>query len=353
MSISLSYPIKTFRNLCGPLIDVRSPIEFQKGHWPGAKSLPLFSDEEREAIGKSYKNQGKEQAVFLGLKIINPKLNKLKEQLKELMEIESQKQELIIAKKFLRIYCWRGGMRSASIGWFANLLNIKTAILTGGYKAYRNWSLEQFKYQWDITLLAGKTGTGKTDLLLEMSERGIPVIDLEGLANHRGSSFGGLGLPTQPTTEHYENQIAEALEKCKESRYSSIWIEAESSSLGKCRIPIDFFKQMRLGAIVEITRGHKERIERLIHLYGAQKKDELKESTLRIQKRLGPQRTRAALEAIDKGQLNIACDQMLDYYDRCYDYELSKSERRRNTLDISGLSNKVAAHKLLEEGLIK
>ncbi len=345
------FSIDNFRQTCGALLDIRSPAEFNQGHWPGAINLPLFNNDERAKIGKMYKKEGRQKAVMLGLKLTGPKLLSLKKNLEALSKLQSSNNKEKASKTFLRLYCWRGGMRSASVGWLANLLNLNPVILEGGYKNYRKWVLQKFQYKLPLRLIGGRTGTGKTDLLLSMANKGISTIDLEGLANHRGSSFGGLGLPTQPTSEHYENLLAETLEICDKNTTKGIWIESESANLGRCRIPNEFFKQMKTAPLLQIDRSKEERIMQLVKVYAKHDKNDLKEATNRISRRLGPQRTTLALKAIENEQWEEACSAMLDYYDRCYEYELEKSPHRE-TIDITGLTPDVAASKLLTEGLI-
>ncbi len=345
------FSVEKFRQTSGPIIDIRSPGEYNQGHWPNSINLPLFSDQERSEIGKTYKKEGRERAILLGLKLIGPKLLGLKTDIERVGEGESSTRKETKSNQALRIYCWRGGMRSASVGWLANLLNLKPVILVGGYKSYRKWVLQQFQSEWPVRLIGGKTGTGKTDLLLSMAKKGLATIDLEGLANHRGSSFGGLGLPLQPTSEHYENLLAENLELYAKNSPKAIWIEAESPNLGRCRIPNELVKQMKKAPLLQIDRSNEERVLQLVRVYASHSKEDLKMATSRISRRLGPQRTALALEAIENENWEQACRAMLDYYDRCYEHELEKTAQRE-TINISGLSPDEAVSKLLTEGLI-
>jgi tRNA 2-selenouridine synthase len=299
----------------GPLLDVRSPGEFSQGHIPGAINLPLFSDEERAAVGTAYKQQDRQTAVLLGLETIGPRL----EQLAQALISHSG------GSGRLRLYCWRGGMRSASMAWLAGTVDLDCQLLAGGYKAYRRWVLSQFERPWPLIVLGGRTGGGKTDLLLALKARGVAVLDLEGLAHHRGSSFGGLGLPAQPSSEHFENRIADSLWRCPEGE--PIWLEAESAQVGRCRLPAALWQQMQQAVVVELQRPTRERVQRLVAVYGAQPREQLRSATERIARRLGPQRTALALAAIETGDMATACEQMLEYYDRCYDHELAQRPR--------------------------
>ncbi len=215
-------------------------------------------------------------------------------------------------------------------------------LLDGGYKAFRRWVLERFDLPWPLRLLGGRTGCGKTDLLLAMAARGMAVVDLEGLAHHRGSSFGGLGQPEQPSSEHFENRLALALHGLRGA--GAIWVEAESAQVGRCRIPRGLWARMQAAPVLEIQRPPAERIERLVAVYGGQDPVGLREATERIAKRLGPQRTALALEAIEAGAWARACEAMLDYYDRCYDHELERHPAPSlGRLDLAGLSDADAA----------
>ena len=338
------YPLMDFRILTSPIIDVRSPIEFNQGHWPGAINIPLFSNKERELIGKSYKKEGQLKAIFNGLKVTVPNIQKL---INLIIEITSQQDQ---SNKSLRIYCWRGGMRSKAVAWLARRNGIKTYLLKDGYKSYRKWVLSQFEADLPIRLLGGKTGTGKTEILKSMNSKAIFVIDLEGLANHRGSSFGSLGMEQQPTTQQFENIIAEQIDIYFKSSSLEIWLEAESSYLGKCRIPNNLYKKMKNAPILEIIKTEKERIDNLVNVYSQNPKNELKDAVNRISKRLGPIRTKDALTAIDKSEWPKACKAMLDYYDRCYDYELKKTTKL-NSVNLSGLNLKLSLEKILNENL--
>ncbi len=341
MGETRSIQIQQLRELKGPLVDVRSPSEFAKGHWPGAINLPLFDDEERAAVGTAYKQQGRTPAIHLGLELTGPKLSSLAHQLESLRDQGDP-----------RIYCWRGGMRSASVAWLAQQIDLQPTLLQGGYKSYRRWAQSLFEQTWPLHVMGGRTGTGKTDLLLAMAARGAAVVDLEGLAHHRGSSFGGLGLPDQPSTEHYENKLAEAFDQHQRLKATAIWLEAESIQVGCCRIPKALFDQMQQAPVLEIQRGLNERVEQLVQVYGHQGGAALAEATQRISRRLGPQRTKEALEAIAREDWASACRATLDYYDRCYDHELARSPKRDN-IDLSGLSAAEAAQTLIERGFVE
>jgi len=332
--------IEQLRAEQGPLVDVRSPAEFAKGHWPGAINLPLFSDAERAAVGTAYKQQGRLPAVHLGLEITGPKLSALAAALEQLRTQGDP-----------RIYCWRGGMRSASMAWLATQIDLSPRLLSGGYKTYRHWVQAQFEQPWPLRLMGGRTGTGKTDLLLALQQRAVAVVDLEGLAHHRGSAFGGLGRPPQPSTEHYENRLAEGLDQHRRSGADAIWLEAESIQVGCCRIPKALFDQMQTAPVLEIQRSLTERVDQLVGVYGHQGGEGLAEATRRISRRLGPQRTAVALKAIEAGDWATACRATLDYYDRCYDHELARSPERRS-VDLTGLSVEQAAEHLIAAGLL-
>jgi tRNA 2-selenouridine synthase len=338
--MAVSLPIDDFLAGSGSLIDVRTPAEFRQGHIPGARHLPLFSDAERAEVGTLYKRQGRQAAVLRGLALVGPRMQAMGAELVAWSERS--------AGAPLRLHCWRGGLRSASVAWLAGQLELPVVLLEGGYKAYRRWVLELFERPWPLRLLGGRTGSGKTELLLALGELGAAVVDLEGLAHHRGSSFGGLGLPEQPTSEHYENRLAAALTPLAGA--GQIWLEAESAMVGRCRIPAGLWRQMKAAPVLAVERPLEERVAHLVTVYGAQDPHALAEATQRIAKRLGPQRTALALEAIDRRDWAGACLQMLDYYDRCYDHDLDG--HATTVVDLGGLGPAAAALDLVSRGLV-
>ena len=311
--------LEKFRSFKGPLIDVRSPGEYYKGHMPNSINIPLFDNEERSIIGTIYKKEGRKKAVIEGLKFLEKKIELLLDNL--FMNIDSYKNISGDNNKelFIRIYCSRGGMRSQSIAWLLEKFKLNLVTLKGGYKIYRKWVLDSFSKKLNIVVIGGKTGTGKTRLLSLLEKYKYQTIDLEGFACHRGSTFGGLGMKEQPTNEQFENILAE---KIKSFNYSkNIFVEAESANIGKCKIPHELFKQMKNSRRIEILRSESNRLDELIDTYSVFKKDELQESVLRIKKRLGPQRTKIALESINNEKWDLVCKSVLDYYDKCYEYE--------------------------------
>ncbi len=340
--------IEDFLELDAPLVDVRSPGEYHQGHIPGAHNLPLFTDAERAAVGTTYRQEGRQSAVQLGLECVGPKLATMAAALQAIAAPGRAGQAAGRGRAALGIHCWRGGMRSASVAWLAGTLELPVVLLEGGYKRFRHWVLAEMEKPRPLLVLGGRTGTGKTDLLLELHRRGAAVVDLEGLANHRGSSFGGLGLPPQPSNEHYENLLAFALNQCPKP--GPLWLEAESAQVGRCRIPAGLWAQMGLAPAVEIQRPLDERVARLVEVYGALGQQPLREATERIARRLGPQRTALALAAIDQSDWAEACRQLLDYYDRCYAHDLGRrSQPPLRQVDLTGLNEAEAAALLLKE----
>jgi tRNA 2-selenouridine synthase len=304
-----------FDNLSNYLIiDVRSPGEYVHAHIPNAFSLPLFTDEERAAIGTTYKQESREAAIKLGLPFFGTKMQDMIEQVEGWVK-HYQKTNPI--KPTILVHCWRGGMRSAAVAWLLDLYGFKTEQLTGGYKAYRNWVLAQFEKNYTMKVLGGYTGSGKTEILLQLQKSKLPVIDLEGLANHKGSAFGALGQNEQATQEQFENNLAAALfTTCAAHPY--FWIEDESQRIGTNMLPIAFFKSMRNSVCYFIDIPFASRLQFIVQAYGRFAVADLIAATLRIQKRLGGLETKTAVNYLVENNIEAAFSILLKYYDKVY-----------------------------------
>ncbi len=292
-----------------PIIDVRSPSEFRQGHIPGAINIPLFNDEERAAVGTTYVQVGREQAVLQGLGFVGPKMRAFCEQV---LKMKSEQ---------LLVHCWRGGMRSQSMAWLFETVGKKCTVLEGGYKTFRRVVLEEMTVPRELRVLSGYTGSGKTEMLSELKKIGQQVIDLEGLAHHKGSAFGALGQLPQPSTEHFENMLFAELQKADKSRL--VWLEDESVNVGKNQIPVPFFEQMRQAKTVRVLVSQLVRVQRLLKEYGTFDTTLLSESIKKIEKRLGYDKCKQALELCAQGDLLQVTKIMLDYYDKAYGFQVA------------------------------
>jgi len=294
------------------MIDVRTPSEFRNGHIPGAFNLPLFTDEERAEVGTLYVKKGKDSAVEKGLEHVGPKLAGFVIQARKLSE-----------GKPIFIYCWRGGMRSASMAWLFRTAGLKTILLKGGYKAYRNSFFQLLEeFPWKLIILGGPTGCGKTDILHQLKTTGQQVIDLEGLAHHKGSAFGSLGEMHQPTTEHFGNKLHNCLREMNPDL--PVWCEGESLSIGKIFIPNEFYALMASGLFIRFDLPLAFRVKHILTEYGQFSADELIFSFLKLHKRLGGEATSRAIGHIRQGQLENAILIALRYYDKGYESSMQK-----------------------------
>ncbi|MBN2173180.1 MAG: tRNA 2-selenouridine(34) synthase MnmH [Bacteroidales bacterium] len=288
-----------------PILDVRSPGEFLIGHIPGAINLPLFTNEERKEIGILYKNSGKEASVLKGLDIVGPKMSAYVKKVRS----------LVVGKQVL-VHCWRGGMRSASMAWLLETAGFEAHVLEGGYKAFRKFIRSEFERNYNLVVLGGKTGSGKSEILNSIRKIGEQVIDLEKMANHKGSAFGAFGQGQQPTSEHFENMLYEEFKRLDKSRY--IWVEDESRSIGTVSLPEPFFNNIRSSPLIFIDVPKEVRIERLVKDYAGFDKNRLKDATLRIQQKLGGLNTKLTIEAIEQDDFRTASSILLSYYDKAY-----------------------------------
>jgi tRNA 2-selenouridine synthase len=298
-----------------PVADVRSPDEFTHAHIPNAFSLPLFTNDERVVVGTTYKQQSRENAIKIGLDYFGPKMKSIVVQVEELLQEKKT--------KIILVHCWRGGMRSAAIAWLLDLYGFEVYTLQGGYKAFRNWVLKQFEKSYPLQVLGGYTGSSKTETLLGMQQKGSVIIDLEGLANHKGSAFGSLGLPPQPSAEMFENMLAihlrRAVEKLAENKQSFIWVEAESQRIGNINLPHIFFKQMKDAPYLFVDIPFEERLDFIIKWYGKFDKGELINAILRIRKRLGGLDTKQAINFLLEDNIFESFSILLKYYDKYYE----------------------------------
>lgn len=297
-------------------IDVRSPAEFEHAHIPHALNLPLFDNEQRALIGTTYKKQSREAAIKVGLPLFGNKMLPMIETVEAW--IKDRQKENDLTKPTIYVHCWRGGMRSAAVAWLLDLYGYKVIQLTGGYKAYRNWVLAQFTIPYSLKVLGGYTGSGKTEILHALQEKNYAVIDLEGLAHHKGSAYGAIGQLPQPSQEMFENIVAEKLLEVNKKQ-KSIWIEDESQRIGTVLIPTPLFHLMRSSTCYFMTIPFEQRLNFIVEGYGSFDQKSLIEATMRIQKRLGGLETKTAIDFITAGALKEAFSILLKYYDKWYE----------------------------------
>lgn len=304
-------------------IDVRSPSEFKAGHIPGAYNVPLFSDEERAVVGTLYKKVGRQAALDKGLEFVGPKLAFLVKEIRE------------HGGPAPLIYCWRGGLRSESVCGLMKISGLNCLRLKGGYKAYRHHIRQAFSRPARLILLGGYTGSGKTEYLHKLAQDNLQILDLEGLASHKGSAYGHINEGEQPTNEQFENNLFGELQRLDLNQI--ILVENESRVIGKIHLPEPFFMQMRSAPLISVEVPKKARITRLIADYGDTPKEELIEATKRIAKKLGNEKVVMVEEHIQAGDFAKACDILLSYYDIFYDRGVFKRPAELiHTLPLSG-----------------
>lgn len=342
-----------------PVLDVRSPGEYNHAHIPGAYSLPLFTDEERKIVGTTYKQQSRELAIKFGLEFFGPKMRKMVEEVESIIKShyplikmmdDSQQTtsgELVNEQRknnIVLVHCWRGGMRSGAVSWLLDMYGFKVYTLVGGYKKFRNYVLDTFKLPFQFKILGGYTGSGKTQLLKTLNHKGEPVIDLEALANHKGSAFGSIGLPKQPGQEMFENLLGCHLRDlgCLEKNNSptpdnkhlitSIWLEDESQRIGQVNIPKDLWRTMRQSTLYFLDIPFEERLQHIVMEYGQLDQEKLVEAITRISQKLGNLNAKTAILLLKEGKTAESFEILLKYYDKFYFKSLHNREDTNSLL---------------------
>lgn len=293
------------------LIDVRSEGEFAQGHIPGAVNLPLLNNEERAIVGTIYKQKGNKEAVHKGFELVGGKFSDYITKAKELAVNNS-----------VSLYCWRGGLRSNIMAWLFSTAGLEVNLLKGGYKSFRTEAILSFSEKRNFHILGGKTGSGKTEMLQQLENNGEQVVDLEGIAHHKGSAFGGIGQTPQPSNEQFENELYFQLQALNADK--RIWLENESRLIGMNKIPDAIYEQMRVADVIEMMVPLELRLVRIVEDYGCFAIEILEETTRKIEKKLGNLRMKKAIEHLHLGEINLWALMMLEYYDDFYAYGMAQ-----------------------------
>jgi tRNA 2-selenouridine synthase len=297
-----------------PVVDVRSEGEYAQGHIDQAINIPILNDAERVEVGTDYKQKGQLEAIKTGFRLVGPRI----------IDIVTSAEQTANGKELL-VHCWRGGMRSSNFCQFIGMAKVKSHQLEGGYKTYRHVAVESFRKELDLIVIGGCTGSGKSEILRTLKDKGEQVIDLEQLANHRGSSFGSLLMPPQPTTEQFQNNLFEVIRGFHLSR--RVWIEDESIAVGKIFLPEPLWRRMCVSPLIEIEVDRSKRVQRLVDEYGAADKKEFLAAMERITKKLGGQHFNAAKERLFADDMYATIDILLNYYDKAY---INGLQRKKN-----------------------
>ena len=337
-----------------PVIDVRSPGEYNHAHIPGARSLPLFTDEERAVVGTAYKQESREKAIKHGLDFFGPKMKQMVEEVEGILDFRlriadlgKEKSEILNPKsKIVLVYCWRGGMRSGAVAWLLDVYGFKVYTLIGGYKRFRNYVLDTFRLPFDLKILGGYTGSGKTETLKELERRGETVINLEDIAKHKGSAFGNIGMPQQPTQEMFENILASELRTKRYEpkelgpfpqivlNHAPIWMEDESQRIGHVNIPNELWNTMRRSTISFLDIPFEERLDHLVEEYGCLDKERVIDAIERIRERLGSLEAKRAIDHLNENNTIESFRILLKYYDKWYTKGLHNRENINSLLHL-------------------
>jgi len=302
------------------LVDARSPAEFAEATIPGAINVPILDDAERAEVGTLYKQAGKQIARRRGVELVAPKIPAMIEQVTARRAADTPP---------VVVFCWRGGMRSRALTQFLDLAGIPARQLEGGHKAFRSHVLEFFERRpWGrVVVLRGMTGVGKTLLLHRLAGQGYPVVDLEGLANHRGSAFGNLGLLPQPPQKMFDALLWDALRRIPADGY--LLAEGESRHIGRLQLPSTVYQALQEEVSIWIKASLDTRVKNILDDYPAA--DELKEQFVRpikaLRERLGTKTVEEFLGLLQSGRWEeVVRELMVRYYDPLYDHTLP--ERR-------------------------
>lgn len=295
-----------------PFIDVRSPSEFVAATIPGAVNVPVFDDDERAEVGTIYKQQGKSAARRRAVEIVAPRIPDM---------VERVSRALADSRPPAVIFCWRGGLRSYAMTSFLELAGLPARQLVGGHKAFRAHVREFLAAgRWGrLLVLRGLTGVGKTRLLHRLAERDYPVLDLEGLANHRGSAFGGLGLGEQPSQKMFEARLWNALRRVPPEGYALA--EGESRHIGRVILPPTLHDALQTETSLWIEASLDYRVQVILDDYPA--RDHLKDAFVRplraLRQRLGGETVDTLLTLLEEGQWEtLVRELMVRYYDPLY-----------------------------------
>ena len=336
-----------------PVLDVRSQGEYTHAHIPNAINVPLFTNDERKIVGTAYKQQSREIAIKLGLDFFGVKMKQIVEDVErittEFYKRNAKQKDSVPplgGGGGILLHCWRGGMRSAAVAWLLDMYGFKVYTLTGGYKAYRNWVLQQVALPYNFTIIGGFTGSGKTEVLHQLKKEDKIIIDLEALANHKGSAFGNMG--TQPSQEMFGNVLSKSLynisctkndENLTSTNYQPqtpcIYIEDESQRIGNLQIPSNIWLQMRKSTILFLEIPFEERLDFITAEYGKLNKETLVNAIIRIQKRLGGLETKNAINHLLENNTKESFRILLTYYDKWYLKGLNNRE------NLSAFLNKI------------
>lgn len=317
-------------------LDVRSEGEYEYGHILHAENLPLFNNAERAQVGTTYKQRGKNEAVLEGLDIVGPKMGGFIRTVQPLVK-----------ENKVFVHCWRGGMRSGSMAWLLSMYGFEVYTLKGGYKNYRHYVQHVISLPRNYIVLGGKTGSGKTRVLHRLHEMGEQVIDLEKLASHKGSAFGMLGQPKQPTTEHFENMLAAELLSMNGDK--AIWLEDESLRIGTVALHLQFRAHMRKAPLLVLDIPQEERVKLLVEEYAQHPIEALEKSLLNIQKRLGHEQWKEAMRHLHEKNFAEVARIALHYYDKTYSYGLTVKEAEEiQTLQFDTTDANTTASALLQ-----
>ncbi|MGL5278769.1 MAG: tRNA 2-selenouridine(34) synthase MnmH [Cetobacterium sp.] len=295
------------------LIDVRTPKEFKEEPIPGAINIPLLLDEERVDVGTAYKQVSPEKAKELGVEAIAKRLPDI------FREVQKH------AKGRLAFYCARGGMRSGSMSALFEALGYTTWKLEGGYRAYRQYILENIKtYNKDVKyiVLHGKTGIGKTKILQQLEKKGYSVLDLEKIANHKGSFFGGVCEKEEQSQKKFDSLIFDYFYKNKPEY---VIAESESKRIGNVYVPEDIFKSLGNGVHLSLETTIKNRVEVIREDYAGATTDELQRCLDKVGRYIGEEKYEEYSQMLKDNKIDELSEVlMLDYYDPLYQKSIEK-----------------------------
>lgn len=318
------------------LIDVRSPAEFAEYRLPGAVNIPLFSNEERAKIGTIYKQKSREEAVEVGLSIYAPKLPAFFKKVKELKEENPNKR--------IVVYCWRGGMRSKSVTGTLGLVGIECYQLEGGIRSFRKNVQESLAKEVakkrDYLVMAGHTGTRKTEILHVLKEKGYPVLDLEELAGHRGSLFGQIGVEPK-SQKQFEYELVTRLHQLKDFPY--LIIEAESKRIGHIVLPDFIIEGKEKGRRIELEHPFWSRVEHIYQTYQPQKYGEqVKEALQLIRKYLSHDLKVELDDLLEQEDYKLIVARLLEhYYDPKYSHAASTYKTNATVIEFDDINTAV------------